>query len=721
MLKRFAKKELSFVLVFVMLIGFLGTIPIKAFASQNDANQVSTATKKSEALDENGKYKIEICMPGKDPTEKHDEIIIMVDGSYSTNNTWPTTRRAILEIGKSVLEGDGKTLLTIMTFGAGDNIVLEHVKNLEELDNTLPSLPEGLLYGRSATNCEAGFTGIQEYLDTHANNLNEVYVVYMSDGNANTDETAYVFYDWKNNEWLNDTAYHIALTAINAELRSWLISGTTLSNANIDIFGERTEENNYGANVENLEEKVMLWAERVWHDVYEYSGMNPETAYALSDAERAFVKYDKENNTYIQNLFYLSISGRKYPNAHTNAYNAGISLAANEKVTRIYMIDSDSTTAWMANMSTDAANVLFYESGSTANLIETVQSVLTNLTYSPYNDVIITDYMSKWVNFAENTAKVINNKTGQTIWTSDDGWLIDENRPTSKASPVVIESVSSENYADGGTNVVGNQNGTIYKITWYVKDGAMVRNDNFSLIYEIDVDIGETGFEYNINYPANGKTTLTFTEKDGDSTSEKTEDIPVPDVIVNKTIPEVVPTPVPPTDVSNEKINIMVTKIWQDCGNENKRPESITIHLWNGNTEVASQKITAAEKWIYVFKDLEKYDQNQNEILYTVTEDSVDGYTTKIEGYNITNIYQNVNPTPKPEEPKPTVTPVPTKKPDTTPKPEQVVKPTTRPDSPNTPRTGYGHSLVGIGITTICVVVGVSLCIWNRTKKEKNK
>lgn len=107
--------------------------------------------------------------------------------------------------------------------------------------------------------------------------------------------------------------------------------------------------------------------------------------------------------------------------------------------------------------------------------------------------------------------------------------------------------------------------------------------------------------------------------------------------------------------------------------------------------------------------------------MYTVTEDSVDGYTTKIEGYNITNIYQNVNPTPKPEEPKPTVTPVPTKKPDTTPKPEQVVKPTTRPDSPNTPRTGYGHSLVGIGITTICVVVGVSLCIWNRTKKEKNK
>ena len=44
-----------------------------------------------------------------------------------------------------------------------------------ELKNALPELPGGLLYGRSSTNCEAGFTGIERYVDAHDNTLNKVY------------------------------------------------------------------------------------------------------------------------------------------------------------------------------------------------------------------------------------------------------------------------------------------------------------------------------------------------------------------------------------------------------------------------------------------------------------------------------------------------------------------------------------------------------------------
>ena len=42
--------------------------------------------------------------------------------------------------------------------------------------------------------------------------------------------------------------------------------------------------------------------------------------------------------------------------------------------------------------------------------------------------------------------------------------------------------------------------------------------------------------------------------------------------------------------------------------------------------------------WTYVFENLPKYAAG-NEITYTITEDVVDGYTTAIEGFGITNTY----------------------------------------------------------------------------------
>lgn len=48
--------------------------------------------------------------------------------------------------------------------------------------------------------------------------------------------------------------------------------------------------------------------------------------------------------------------------------------------------------------------------------------------------------------------------------------------------------------------------------------------------------------------------------------------------------------------------------------------------------------MTAGDNWKYSFKDLPKY-ENGKEITYTVTENAVTGYSTKIDGYNITNSY----------------------------------------------------------------------------------
>ncbi len=86
-------------------------------------------------------------------------------------------------------------------------------------------------------------------------------------------------------------------------------------------------------------------------------------------------------------------------------------------------------------------------------------------------------------------------------------------------------------------------------------------------------------------------------------------------------------------------VTVPVAKSWSDDSNrDNKRPSSITVNLFADGTKVTSQKITAANGWKYEFKDLPKY-KDGKEIKYTITEDAVEGYTSTVDGFNITNTY----------------------------------------------------------------------------------
>ena len=88
-------------------------------------------------------------------------------------------------------------------------------------------------------------------------------------------------------------------------------------------------------------------------------------------------------------------------------------------------------------------------------------------------------------------------------------------------------------------------------------------------------------------------------------------------------------------------ISIYGTKTWIDNDNaDNKRPEYIIIRLWEGDFELASAYVRPNKngEWKYFFHNLREY-RNGVEIAYTITEDPVDGYTTIINGYNVTNIY----------------------------------------------------------------------------------
>ena len=145
--------------------------------------------------------------------------------------------------------------------------------------------------------------------------------------------------------------------------------------------------------------------------------------------------------------------------------------------------------------------------------------------------------MSKWVNLDSDSIKIVNNVTGKTIYSAVDGWLIDENRPTAQEVPVIVEKVNETDYVNGGTDVEGNANGYIYKLTWYVKDGALLRSENYSLVYEVTVDIDEENFVSKVDYPANGNPHMNYKDEDGEPKREK---IKVPDVNASVPTPDVV-------------------------------------------------------------------------------------------------------------------------------------------------------------------------------------
>uniref|UniRef100_UPI00189C04A7 Cna B-type domain-containing protein n=1 Tax=Streptococcus oralis TaxID=1303 RepID=UPI00189C04A7 len=104
-----------------------------------------------------------------------------------------------------------------------------------------------------------------------------------------------------------------------------------------------------------------------------------------------------------------------------------------------------------------------------------------------------------------------------------------------------------------------------------------------------------------------------------------------------------------------EKTSVKGKKIWKDEENKDGiRPASITVKLLadgqdTGKTAVASE----ATGWTYEFTELERYkDTKGTEFKYSVVEVPVDGYTSEVEGFNITNTHTPEKPTPgKPNEP----------------------------------------------------------------------
>lgn len=87
-------------------------------------------------------------------------------------------------------------------------------------------------------------------------------------------------------------------------------------------------------------------------------------------------------------------------------------------------------------------------------------------------------------------------------------------------------------------------------------------------------------------------------------------------------------------------------KTWHHGDNpEEQHPESIILKIYGDGALVLQQLITAEDGWKYRF-ELPKYNQNGDEIIYTIDEVPVEHYEKVIDGYDLYNIYT------APEEPE---------------------------------------------------------------------
>ena len=596
-MRKHSKRIGAFLMSLLMSASMLCTPAFASEVGEKNAKLVSGSE---------DRYKITIDVPGKDGEKKHDEVILMVDGSYSGDSEWPAMKEAINSIGKALLDGSGNMQLTLMAFGMGDNEVLVQIKDADELAAALGELPGNLLRGVSSTNCEAGFTGVDEYIDNNSD-LKDALVIYITDGGINTDETERLFYDWRSYAPNAQTVIKFALDGVDEATLDEAIAAV-MANKTVDVSvdeiddeesadevddeesadevdgeesedevdddesadevdddesedevdGEESEEKNIekqNPNSRNIsrqkinkddltEEELNAVVDYLWAKVFEHSQMDINEDYPISEMERAFLQYDEDHNSQLHYSFLIAMKNSsldKYPNVWNRTYDSVFDLADNEKVEALYLVryQNDKRATWMpeAAAKSEDDNIHYVKSDSISTLTDTLQGTLEDLAKTPFNNVVVTDYMSKWVNLDPDTLEIVDNTTGNIIWSAEKGWLINENRPTTAEVPVEVELVNPADYEKGGADVIGNTSGEIYKLTWHVKDGAMLRVDNYTLQYEVTVDVDEAGFRYDVEYPANGNTDLYYDDEEG---NPQKDEIDVPDVEVKEEDREVV-------------------------------------------------------------------------------------------------------------------------------------------------------------------------------------
>ena len=190
-------------------------------------------------------------------------------------------------------------------------------------------------------------------------------------------------------------------------------------------------------------------------------------------------------------------------------------------------------------------------------------------------------------------------------------------------------------------------------ITGSVEDGFIITNTNTETI-EIPVVkqwVGPAAESVTINILADGEVVNTielnaenewkytfadlskYDSTDGHEIVYDVQEIPVPGYEQGRS--GSVETGFTFTNTITGKVSVPVTKTWIGPA-----AESVTVELLADDVKVAEAILNEANGWQYTFMDFDRYN-NGVEIVYTIREVSIDGYSTEItgdqSGYTITN------------------------------------------------------------------------------------
>ena len=170
------------------------------------------------------------------------------------------------------------------------------------------------------------------------------------------------------------------------------------------------------------------------------------------------------------------------------------------------------------------------------------------------------------------------------------------------------------NRAEITTEVATDENGTVV-------EGVTDRDSTPGSLNENDTNLKNYYNYYNVKYGINDTYENFYP---GEENGKKEDDTDFETVVIK----------------APETIDVSGTKTWNDEGNKDKtRPEKITIYLLANGTQVDAKEISEKDGWKYSFTGLAKYDDNNQEIKYTVDESEVEKYTKQVNGYDIVNTY----------------------------------------------------------------------------------
>ena len=162
-------------------------------------------------------------------------------------------------------------------------------------------------------------------------------------------------------------------------------------------------------------------------------------------------------------------------------------------------------------------------------------------------------------------------------------------------------------------------------------------------------------------------------------------------------------------------VKVSGTKTWNDNNNQDGiRPSSITVNLLANGQQVASKKVSASDNWQYSFDNLAAY-ANGKKITYTVTEDAVAGYTSTVDGYNITNTHNPTTPK-KPQVPNNPTTPKKPQVPNNGNKvvPKDFTQGKTYDKTSRLPQTGDRSSIGMMFVGIVMLLLSLGLVVINR-------